>query len=156
VTFQWQNDDWFGALKTGLVHHNEAEVDRLENEALARGWKEKDWQGPLQTPDDPESELWAESLRKRLTSPFQQLERALGSRPSGDTVAQALTGFWRQLRAEEQLEKWTAETGNPVHATFWQQMQSWAKAIALAFSDECLLARLDVDHRRRLGWPDRE
>jgi ATP-dependent helicase/nuclease subunit B len=141
LALQWQTDDWFCALKTGLVHDSEAEVDRLENEALARGWKGKDWAQPLQIPDDVELETWAESLRKRVTGPFLNLELALRSNVSGEELAAALVAFWRQLRVGNQLERWTTESGNLVHTTFWEQMQTWVENIALAFSNESLPCR---------------
>jgi len=34
IVYQWSHDDWFAALKTGLVPVAELDVDRLENEAL--------------------------------------------------------------------------------------------------------------------------
>lgn len=138
LALQWQTEDWFSALKTGLVHDNEAEVDLLENEALARGWKGKDWDKALQIPDDVELQNWAESLRQRVMAPFQKLGLALGSNTSGEVMAKALLAFWRQLRVGDQLERWSTESGNPVHTTFWDQMQSWTKNIALAFSNESL------------------
>ena len=56
-------------------------------------------------------------------------------------MAKALLAFWRQLRAGEQLERWTTESGTLVHTTFWEQMQPWAETIALAFSNESLSLR---------------
>src|SRR5207247_10726445 len=47
VALGWEHDDWFGALKTGLVPGDEAEFDALENQALARGWKADAWKRPL-------------------------------------------------------------------------------------------------------------
>src|SRR6185295_7221360 len=47
VALGWEHDDWFGALKTGLVPGDEAEFDALENQALARGWTADAWQRPL-------------------------------------------------------------------------------------------------------------
>ncbi len=141
LALHWQTHDWFGALKTGLVHDNEAEIDRLENEALARGWKGKAWDEPLQTPDDPELEKWGEALRKRAMAPFQELRSALGPNPSGEVLAESLLAFWRRLRVGDQLERWTTESANAVHTTFWEQMQSWVKNIALAFSGESLPLR---------------
>src|SRR5207244_8869078 len=46
AVYGWQHDDWFGALKTGLVTADETAVDRLENEALARGWQGNVWFQP--------------------------------------------------------------------------------------------------------------
>jgi ATP-dependent helicase/nuclease subunit B len=47
VALGWQHGDWFAALKTGLVPVDELEIDRLENEALARGWAGATWQKPI-------------------------------------------------------------------------------------------------------------
>src|SRR4029434_10172874 len=47
VATHWKHEDWFAALKTGLVPSEEYEIDELENEALARGWKGKAWHEPL-------------------------------------------------------------------------------------------------------------
>ena len=41
VAFDWKQEDWFAALKTGLVPAPDTEIDLLENEALERGWKGK-------------------------------------------------------------------------------------------------------------------
>src|SRR5205814_1522704 len=47
VAFQWLGDDWLAALKTGLAPAEDKEIDELENEALARGWKGTVWHEPL-------------------------------------------------------------------------------------------------------------
>src|SRR5260221_9247509 len=39
AAYSWAHDDWFAALKTGLVPAANWDIDRLENEALARCWK---------------------------------------------------------------------------------------------------------------------
>ena len=52
VVFSWARDDWFAALKTGLAPAAEAEIDRLENEALARGWKGLAWLEPIGIADE--------------------------------------------------------------------------------------------------------
>ena len=43
TAFDWRHDDWFSALKTGLISGDEEAIDRLENEALARGWNGQTW-----------------------------------------------------------------------------------------------------------------
>ncbi|MEK7675967.1 MAG: PD-(D/E)XK nuclease family protein [Verrucomicrobiota bacterium] len=141
VAFRWQNEDWFGALKTGLVHADEAALDRLENEALAHGWQGKGWHQPLSVPDQPDLSLWLERLRRQLLPPFQSLAMTLGSAPSGRQLAEALRQFWEQLRIGEQLQDWTAASTNPLHAAFWQQMQEWLDNLALAFAHESLPLR---------------
>src|SRR6185436_4913961 len=39
----WRREDWFAALKTGLVPASDEQIDRLETEALARGWSGSVW-----------------------------------------------------------------------------------------------------------------
>src|SRR5208282_2697800 len=85
VIFGWRHDDWFGALKTGLVTSEEGEIDRLENEALARGWAGQAWFAPL--PPDNGGSDWAERFRQKLLPPFakfrQFLAVSLSFRPDG-------------------------------------------------------------------------
>ena len=52
VTFDWPHDDWFAALKAGFSPVDETEIDRLENEALARGWHGAKWREPVQIADN--------------------------------------------------------------------------------------------------------
>ena len=149
VTFSWQPDDWFGALKTGLVHSRESELDRLENEALAAGWKGSTWLEPLPTVRNPELADWLEPLRQKLVAPFQRLASELGPEPSGTILAQALGRFWERLDVADQLEAWGARPvveGNPevstsIHRTLWGQMLEWLDNVALAFAHEKLSLR---------------
>jgi ATP-dependent helicase/nuclease subunit B len=76
VAFGWKQEDWFGALKTGLVPVDNAEIDWLENEALARGWQGETWRQPLRIPDEPGLEQVLEPVRKKILPPFDQLARA--------------------------------------------------------------------------------
>ncbi|MGH7973059.1 MAG: hypothetical protein ACREIC_30445, partial [Limisphaerales bacterium] len=69
VAFDWRQDDWFAALKTGLVPAAEIEIDRLENEAMARGWKGTVWRQPLVVNDDPELTQWLTRLLRRVVPP---------------------------------------------------------------------------------------
>src|SRR5204863_5503469 len=72
AAFKWQNEDWFAALKTGLVPAQESEIDELETQALARGWKGATWNKPLHVPVEPgrsperarELELRLEGIRQ--------------------------------------------------------------------------------------------
>src|SRR5439155_22912168 len=66
VALGWEHDDWFGALKTGLVPGDEAEFDALENQALARGWKACAWKRPLRIVDEEFLEKRLEGLREGL------------------------------------------------------------------------------------------
>jgi ATP-dependent helicase/nuclease subunit B len=194
IAFGWESEDWFGALKTGLVHANDTEIDHLENEALARGWKGQDWVRPIKIQDEPALAQQLEPLRQRLVRPFQRLAAALatgqaavlesrsafnkptpsplpGGEPaigtsneapllggagggfirkqmeafrelvSGPALASALREFWQELKVGEQLQEWTAQSGDLAHTTLWEQMHGWLDNLALAFSHESLSLR---------------
>lgn len=153
ATFGWEHADWFGALKTGLVPGDEAEIDWLENEALARGWKGNFWRELVPPPKneyDQETFDRAEKLRSRFTPPFVRLAQKLNPTPAtGPELATALRQLWRELEIETQLEDWTqtaskdapALVPGTVHGTVWEQMQSWLENITLAFAGEALPLR---------------
>ncbi|MGO9203963.1 MAG: PD-(D/E)XK nuclease family protein [Limisphaerales bacterium] len=152
VASGWQREDWFGALKTGLAPAAEEEVDRLENEALARGWQGPVWQKPILIEREPELTEWLADLRRRLLPPFQRLALRMAARqnrPTGRRLAAALREFWRALRVPEQLRQWAStETSSArfripssVHATVWEQMNSWLDNVELAFPTEPLSLR---------------
>ncbi len=147
VVSSWVHEDWFAALKTGLVPAAEEEIDRLENEALARGWKGSIWRSPIVLPPD-EAELARalEPVRKKIVPPFQKLNTEMGllkNRPNGLQLAAALRNFWAALDVEETLRQWSAqETGpQPIHLTVWEQMNAWLENVELAFADEALPLR---------------
>jgi ATP-dependent helicase/nuclease subunit B len=145
VVFGWRHDDWFGALKTGLVTPDEEGIDRLENEALARGWEGEAWFAPL--PPDNNASDWAERLRQKWLPPLARFRHLLSPspsfRPDGPQLAQALRQLWRDLAVEKTLEDWSA--GPPqdgaVHATVWQQLNAWLDDVALAFAGESMPLR---------------
>ncbi len=144
AAFGWQHDDWFGALKTGLVAPVEEDVDRLENESLARGWKGEAWFAPL-PPDSGKSD-WAEGLRRKWIGPFAAFRSGLAAqqfRLDGPQLAQAARRLWRDLAVEETLASWSAAEGpeRAVHATIWQQMNQWLDDVALAFAGEAMALR---------------
>lgn len=143
VTFSWARDDWFAALKTGFVPAAEADIDRLENEALARGWKGAAWQQPLVIADDPTLAAELERLRQKIIPPFNKLAVNLGHQPTGDQLAAALREFWSVLKVADTLEKWSAREGepNPIHLTVWEQMNEWLVNVERAFGKEPLPLR---------------
>jgi ATP-dependent helicase/nuclease subunit B len=151
IVFQWPHDDWFAALKTGLVPVEELEIDRLENEALARGWKGVTWQEPIHLENLPQLSEQLESIRKKIIPPFKQLAAQLmahQNRPTGPQLAAALRALWENLRVEEQLQKWSGQTPTTafaapgsVHSTVWTQMESWLQNISIAFDDEPMALR---------------
>ena len=151
VAFQWQHEDWFAALKTGFVDIDETEIDRLENEALSRGWRGPAWHQPLEA-GEPDLSLWAQKVQDRLTPPYVALAAALEDqqkKPTGPQLAAALRDFWAALGVEEKLETWAAESPlltrshlpTSVHATVWEQMNAWLANVELAFPSEQLPLR---------------
>ncbi|HWD91425.1 MAG TPA: PD-(D/E)XK nuclease family protein [Verrucomicrobiae bacterium] len=151
IVYQWPHDDWFAALKTGLVPAEELEIDYLENEALARGWKGAAWQEPIQIENNPGLSERLETLRKAIIAPFKKLASQLATaqnQPTGPQLASALRFFWGELNVEQQLREWAKAAlaaaftaPAPVHATVWDQMNSWLDNVSLAFGDESLALR---------------
>jgi ATP-dependent helicase/nuclease subunit B len=149
VSCNWQNDDWFGALKTGLVHPRDSALDRLENEALLRGWKGADWLEPLALQHYPDLGNWLEGLRQQLVAPFLSLAKDLGAKPTGARLAAGLRSFWDGLCVAETLDRWCAQAevkgqvdvASLVHRTLWPQMLEWLENIELAFGHEELPLR---------------
>ena len=144
AAFGWQHDDWFGALKTGLVTPEEEEIDRLENAALERGWKGEAWFARL-PPDSGKSD-WPERLRRKWIGPFADFRNRLGaplSRLDGPSLIQAVRQLWRDLEAEKKLQDWSAAEGGEraLHATVWEQMNQWLDNLGLAFAGEALPLR---------------
>src|SRR5439155_13058015 len=152
VTLGWLHEDWFAALKTGLVPAVDGEIDRLENEAMARGWKGVVWSQPIFVPQDTGLTAWLANVQRRLLPPFQQLARALGAgegRPTGPQLASSLRDFWNALSVEERLEQWaeaerpSAESRLPasIHATVQEELEGWLENVESAFADEALSMR---------------
>jgi len=152
VASQWLRDDWFAALKTGLVPATDEELDHLENEALARGWQGAMWHKPIALPNEPDLESRLSNLLHRILPPFQRVALALGVRqnkPTGPQLTAALRAFWGALDVERRLEEWAAaeistadfRVPNSVHATVWEQMNAWLDNVELAFPDESLSLR---------------
>jgi ATP-dependent helicase/nuclease subunit B len=148
VAFNWRHEDWFGVLKTGLVPVDVDEVDRLENEALARGWEGRFWREEGSA--NPGRDASNHRLRQRLIAPFLEFETRIqgdlprsSKAPDGRVLAQAIGALWSSLRVEEQLAGWSGralEDGAPeqaaVHDGVWNQMQQWLKNLATAFAAE--------------------
>jgi ATP-dependent helicase/nuclease subunit B len=153
VMFDWSHDDWFAALKAGFSPVDETEIDRLENEALARGWHGAKWREPLQIVENPELSRFLERLREIVLPPFQNFVAQLAhwkSKPTGTQLADALRGFWSEMKVEQTLERWSladpekssiVNRQSSIHQTVWEQMNTWLDNVALAFSDEALPLR---------------
>jgi ATP-dependent helicase/nuclease subunit B len=153
VTFDWPHDDWFAALKAGFSPVDEAEIDRLENEALARGWHGAKWREPVPIADNPELEKFLERLREKILPPFEHLAAQLArwkNKPTGIQLADALREFWSGMNVEPTLERWSlaepekssiVNRQSSIHQTVWAQMKAWLDNVALAFADEALVLR---------------
>jgi ATP-dependent helicase/nuclease subunit B len=145
VAFDWQNDDWFAALKSGFSPVAEERIDGLENQALEFGWRGKKWREPL--PDEN-----CERLREIIFPPFEKFHAQLAKinlKPTGAQLAEVLRALWSDLKVEPTLERWTLDEEhsairNPqsaIHSTVLEQMNSWLENLALAFPREALPLR---------------
>ena len=139
IAFDWRQNDLFAALKSGFCSAAENEIDRLENEALARGWRGKKWREPVQIPENPELEKWLESLRQKVVPPLEifagQLARS-SYQPAGTQLAEAFRGLWNDFKVEQRLKSWGGDLVNAssrIHATIWEQMNLWLENLELAF-----------------------
>jgi ATP-dependent helicase/nuclease subunit B len=159
IAFGWRHEDWFAALKSGLMPCQEKDVDLLENEALARGWKGNAWLKPIQLKETPKTdqdrdrlrklEDLLERIRREAVLPFESIILKTGetnARVSGPQLAAAIRGFWDVLRIEEQLARWKeSDPDDPqlygrlsVHETVWSEVNTWLDNAELAFPDETL------------------
>jgi ATP-dependent helicase/nuclease subunit B len=145
AAFGWRNEDWFGVLKTGLVHRGEDDLDQFENEALARGWESAKWTRPL--PGQAGKAHRFESLRRDLIPPFEKLNRAVGSPLDGPQLAAAIRALWADLDVEGTLQRWTKEMKRiepslpAMHETVLSQMESWLENVERAFTSQSLDVR---------------
>ena len=144
VAYSWKHEDWFAALKTGLVPAAEADIDRLENEALARGLRGTVWLKPISLPNEPELEPWLETLRRKIVPPFNRLAVTLAGhngKPNGPQLAAALRELWEVLRVDETLEHWSSGENQPIHLTVREQMSAWLENLEQAFPAEAMPLR---------------
>ena len=162
VAFDWRHEDWFAALKTGLVPAAEHDIDLLENEALARGWKGKTWLRTIELKDVPKNQkdgerianlaVQLEQIRQKVVPPFERFASALmsaGNRPTGPELADALRWFWQTLAVQDQLLSWSAggfgqaglARASSIHETVWRHLESWIENAALAFAQDSLPLR---------------
>ena len=157
VTFGWRHDDWFGALKSGLVSARADLIDELENEALAHGWEGKVWREPLSIRQESDRGQRLETLRGELVAPFIGFTTALAENsfaPTGNQVAAAVRELWQALKVDETLTHWSeAITGESAtasrrsvgqmafHSAVLEQMHDWLDNVERAFAAEALPLR---------------
>jgi ATP-dependent helicase/nuclease subunit B len=149
LAYNWRPEDWFGALKTGLVPAEESEIDWLENLALARGWEGTAWQKPIAISDDEKLTAHVEKLRQKLLPPFVRLAKITAAPVQGTELATALREFWRELAVEQTLTRWSsanpqslaANRQSSVHSSVLTQMVAWLADVESAFASEALSLR---------------
>ncbi len=138
VAFGWRIDDWFGALKSGLILADETVLDRLEIEAIAHGWEGDVWLKELQIQKDAAKAAPYEALRRQLMPPFMKLRSLVARRAlDGGQLCHAIRVLWQDLEVERTLEQWAAfdESGTQVHQTVWNETNLWLDNLQLAFSN---------------------
>jgi ATP-dependent helicase/nuclease subunit B len=142
AAFGWTHEDWFGVLKTGLTHACPDTVDRLENEALARGWDGGFWLGAL-TAQPTESAALNRQIRE-LVVPFERCARALGHQPDAAELTAGIRRLWQDLDVLASLQAWSeaALRADPksasVHPAAYEQIAGWLDNLARGFAGERL------------------
>lgn len=141
AAYAWKAEDWFGALKSGLVHPDETRIDELENAALEKGWQETDWLNGL-----PANAEVHERFRAELVPPFARFcQSVVAVPPGGIKLANALRQLWDDLRVSQTLEQWSLNTverhAPAVHLTVWHQMHDWLDNLERAFSQDAMPLR---------------
>ncbi len=134
VAHGWLAEDWFAALKTGLVHDDPPAIDQLENLALARGWTGRHWLEPLRSAEQPEAAARAEAIRRCVIPPFAVLARQLSVPLAGPAFAQACREFLEGSGAARRVAAWAADTEDPMPGAVWEAMQNWLDDLTLAFA----------------------
>ena len=173
----WCHEDLFGALKTGLFPLNDEEIDFLENETLAHGWKGDVWAKPIRWENKLISQFDVNILRHAIVPLFVQFGRALlgtnadqiflnaatpdwpcigmETQVHGARLANSIRLLWDSLRVHERLEYWSKQTADddttqspPFHTI---HHTVWTQM--LAWLDNLSLAFSDVSLSLRL-WQD--
>ncbi len=140
VAFAWRHDDWFGALKSGLVPVAEEDLDWLENAALQFGWEGNVWRQQITMPANASLAERAEQLRQKVVPPFNAFAQSAGAL-NGSELAGVLRALWKNLNVEKTLGHWPASSESELHATVWEQMNGWLDNLAIAFPYEALSLR---------------
>jgi len=145
AAFTPRHEDWFGALKTGLVGVDQEVVDAWENDALAAGLGVEAWLRPVGTGQPeatpPKGPQWKCEV-DRCAAPFRVLRTGLAGEPDGFGLADALRRFWADLDVRETLDAWAAadarhggqlELQSRMHGTAWEQVEAWLTALERGF-----------------------
>jgi ATP-dependent helicase/nuclease subunit B len=138
---QWAQEDWLGALKTGLLLRDEEAVDALENEALAKGWEGEAWLQPF--PDA------FEKYREKFVPPFQRFADATRQPITGPQLTAALGQLFSALDVAATLQRWSEAVADDadgrrsllraeIHTAVWSTFEDWMDALELAFEKTTL------------------
>jgi ATP-dependent helicase/nuclease subunit B len=149
VVFNWDPEDWFTALKSGLLPVPDEDIDRLENESLARGWRGEVWLSPVSLPSDSDTEAWLQNLLRKIMPPFERLRSTLlteNATLNGKEVAAAIQQLWEDLDVAGKIDTWAALPGvGPIsgetHRTVLSEMETWLENVALGFATDRLTCR---------------
>jgi ATP-dependent helicase/nuclease subunit B len=145
AAFTPRHEDWFGALKTGLVGVDQDWVDAWENDALAAGLGVEVWFRPAgagSTGVTPSKGPGWQGEVERCAAPFRTLRTALAGEPDGFGLADALRRFWSELDVQETLKAWAVadarhggqlELQSRMHGTAWEQIEAWLSALERGF-----------------------
>ncbi|HEY1174125.1 MAG TPA: PD-(D/E)XK nuclease family protein [Verrucomicrobiae bacterium] len=149
AAFGWRNEDWFAALKCGLVTEDDSLVDELENQALARGWEGNRWREPLVIEREPGLTNRLEFFRQKIAPPFirfvDEMNHAEGI--NGQTLSRLIRNLWVDLEVTKVLEEWSRhpDPQHPefaaIHQTVWEQLNEWDESLQLAFETDILSTR---------------
>ena len=153
LAYQWQREDWFGLLKTGLCGVGDSRIDWLENLALASGWEAMVWRTGDAGDVSSTVAKAMEEVHEKVVVPLLTLEENLqmGSdampQLSGVRVAGAIRELWKCLGVARRLERWSeadwpestarvySAEPSVVHRTVWEQMGRWLDSLEHAFPE---------------------
>jgi len=149
AAFAWRHEDWFAALKCGLVTPDDELVDELENQALARGWNGPRWREPLLIEKEPGLTNRLEFFRQKIVPPFVTFVDGMNQSGgvSGHALSRLIRQLWVDLKVTEVLEDWSRhpDPQHPefaaIHQTVWEQLNEWDESLQLAFEDDILSTR---------------
>lgn len=127
----WLHEDWFGALRSGLAGMELEAVDRLENDALAKGWAGGYWSDAGEKNELPRD-------HQKIVEPFARFVSAIEGTPTGGQMVLALTNLWEQLDVAATFERWDGNTrgaGLGHHLAVHRQLEVWLKEIQRALGE---------------------
>jgi ATP-dependent helicase/nuclease subunit B len=142
AAFRWQHEDWFGALKTGLVPIAVDVVDRLENQSLELGWTPLDWRRAFAAATPGRAADFAEELRVVFDG-LDPLVEAVAGAPDAAVLTRSLRKLWVHWSIHEKLEQWddataTESTGDPTHLAAEEQLSLWLADLERGFAGESM------------------